>query len=195
MINLKKGQPINLKKELNVSDFRVGLCWDPADEYSPKADLDLSFVVLRNGKFIQDEDLVFYNNKFGVNGIVGSIDNRTGEGDADDEIGTVNVDKLDSNIDKIIVTASIYEADLRQQTFASIKNAYIYLADNKTGNKLCEYKLTKDASEFTIIEFAEIYKDENGHWNFKTGEDGFTTDTQDGKVVAANQITVINKYI
>lgn len=28
MINLKKGQPINLKKELNVSDFRVGLCWE-----------------------------------------------------------------------------------------------------------------------------------------------------------------------
>lgn len=85
-VNLSKGQRVSLDKSVTLA--RIGLGWD-TNRYDGGSDFDLDasvFLLGANGKVLRDEDFVFYNNLNGRNGaVVHTGDNRTGEGDGDDE--------------------------------------------------------------------------------------------------------------
>lgn len=191
LINLQKGQLLDLSKYDGLRKVRVGLGWDMANEDEPKADLDLSFFAFRNGKMQSPQDLVFFNNRFGVNGIQGSVDNRDGAGEGDDEVGIIELDKLSPDIDKILITASIFEPDKNGQTFKSIRNAKIRLVNDETKEELTRLLLTEDASTSVIVEFAILEK-VNGEWSFKNLSNCLTL-TADGKVETLE--TVLMKYM
>ena len=88
-IQLKKGQKIDLTKgNPGLKHIRLGLGWDTnmfdgGDDF----DLDVSlFMVGKSGKVEQDEDFIFYNNlKHPSEAVEHLGDNRTGDGDGDDE--------------------------------------------------------------------------------------------------------------
>jgi bacterial stress protein len=183
-LNLEKGGTLNLSKYNGLKKVRVGLSWDEAEKNNvndPDADLDLSFFVLRNNRIVNPNDVVFYDTvKRGikVNGVQGAVDNRTGAGDGDDEIGLVEFDKLDPDVNKILITASVYnEVGKEKQTFKRIRNAKIYLMNEETGEKLVETYLTEETSVYTIVEFVMLEK-VNGEWIFKSLIDGSTGDLE-----------------
>ncbi|MDP4156721.1 MAG: TerD family protein, partial [Bacillota bacterium] len=64
-INLSKGQRIDLTKtNPGLTKVIVGLGWD-TNKYSGGQDFDLdasAFLTDENGKVIQDNDFIFYNN-------------------------------------------------------------------------------------------------------------------------------------
>ncbi len=56
-----------------------------------------------------DEDFIFYNNLKHPSGAVEHLgDNRTGDGDGDDEEILVDFSKMPNTIEKIAVTVTIY---------------------------------------------------------------------------------------
>lgn len=94
-VNLSKGQRVSLDKSVTLA--RIGLGWD-TNKYDGGSDFDLDasvFLLGANGKVLRDEDFVFYNNLNGRNGaVVHTGDNRTGEGDGDDEAIIIDFTKI-----------------------------------------------------------------------------------------------------
>lgn len=178
MVNLSKGQRISLDKGMQYA--LVGLGWD-TNKYSGSADFDLDacvFLLGSNGKVLRDEDFVFYNNLNGRNGaVVHTGDNRTGEGEGDDEVILIDFSKIPDEISKIAITVTIHEADKRDQNFGMVNNAYIRLAsranaDDMTGTETLRFELTEEFSIETALVVCEIYK-KDGQWKFNAVGSGY----------------------
>ena len=127
-ISLSKGGNVSLSKEApGLKSLLVGLGWKPRTTDGAAFDLDVSvFIVGENGKVRTDGDFVFYNNKVGDNGSVEHLgDNRTGEGEGDDEAVKIDLSKVSADIKRLIFAVTIHEADSRAQNFGQVGDAYI----------------------------------------------------------------------
>lgn len=172
MINLVKGQRINMEKGLTlVTLVSVGLGWDPNEGTGYDFDLDASaFMLGSNGKIPKDEFFVFYNNQKSPDGSVESMGDNldakdTPEGE-DDETINVDLTKVDPQIQEIIFTATIYKAEERRQNFGQVRNSYIRIYDTTTNEEMARYDLDEDFSVETAVEFGRLYR-HNGEWKFE----------------------------
>ena len=175
-IQLKKGQKIDLTKgNPGLKHIRLGFGWDTnmfdgGDDF----DLDVSlFMVGKSGKVEQDEDFIFYNNlKHPSEAVEHLGDNRTGDGDGDDEEILVDFSKMPDRIEKIAVTVTIYEAKERRQNFGQVNNSYVRLVNSDNEEELLRYDLGEEFSIETAIVVCEIYR-HNGEWKFSAVGSGF----------------------
>lgn len=167
-LNLQKNQVLDLKKAVPaLEEVIVGAGWDVA-ETGAEFDLDIAaFLLNSNGKIQRvPDDVIFFNN-MQAQGIRLTDDNRTGEGDGDDERIIINLNQLPQHVEKIVFTVTIFEGALRRQTFGMINNSFIRLLDAKNNEKeLCIFNLKEESSVSTSVIFSELYK-ENGSWKFK----------------------------
>lgn len=164
MINLQKGQKI----ELGLEKVGVGLGWDPSGDGREDFDLDASaFLLDKSKKLPADEFFVFYNNLTSPDGAVASSgdDQTGGKSEDDDETLSIDLTKLDPRVEEILFTVTIHEAEARKQNFGQVRNAYIRLYDEKTGEEIARYDLEEDFSIETGLEFGRIYR-KNGIWKF-----------------------------
>jgi len=100
--------------------------------------------------------------------VIGSIDDTSGnesEG-GDDETINIDLSKVNSNISEIVLTATIYDYDRRGQNFGQVKNSYIRIFNEQTGEEIAKYDLDEDFSVETALEFGRLYK-RNGEWKFE----------------------------
>ncbi len=176
-INLSKGQKISLSKEVpGLSRIMVGLGWD-TNRYDGNADFDLdasAFLVGANGKCTCSGDFVFYNNLEHPSGAVKHMgDNRTGDGEGDDEQIFVDLSKIPANIEKIAVTVTIFDAEKRRQNFGQVSNAYCRMVNDDTGEEIIRYDLGEDFSIETAMVVGELYR-HNGEWKFNAIGSGFS---------------------
>ena len=175
-VNLKKGQKVDLTKtNPGLTKVIVGLGWD-TNRYDGGSDFDLdtaAFLLTSDGKVKNQEDFVFYGNLKHNSGSVEHLgDNRTGEGEGDDEQIIVDLSKVPQDIQKITFTATIYEAEERRQNFGQVSNSYIRIMDNSGNNELIHYDLGEDFSIETAIVVGELYRN-NGEWKFNAIGSGF----------------------
>lgn len=168
MINLEKGQRISMDKGLSL--VGVGLGWDPNEGTGYDFDLDASaFMLGENGRIPADEYFVFYNNQKSPDGSVESTgDDLTGGNSDGGDDETINVDltKVDSKIQEIVFTATIYKAEERKQNFGQVRNSYIRIYDAKTDTEIARYDLDEDFSIETAVEFGRLYR-RGGEWKFE----------------------------
>ena len=175
-INLSKGQKVDLTKgNAGLDSILVGLGWD-TNKYDGghEFDLDVSvFMTGDNGKVENETNFVFYNNpQDGAGSVIYSGDNRTGEGEGDDESVKVTLSKVPANVQKISFTVTIHEADARGQNFGQVSNAYIRIVDTAKNEELLRYDLGEDYSIETALVVAELYR-HNGEWKFAAVGSGF----------------------
>lgn len=153
----------------------VGLGWD-VNRYDGGYDFDLdasAFLLGANGKVQRDSDFVFYGNVADPSGSVKyGGDNKTGEGEGDDEQIFVNLQGIPANVEKVDFTVTIYEAAERRQNFGQVNNAYVRIVDEATGAELIRYDLEEDFSIETAVVVGEIYR-HNGEWKFNAIGSGF----------------------
>ncbi len=176
-VNLTKGQKIDLTKgNPGLTNLVVGLGWD-INRYDGGAAFDLdtcAFMLDESGKAPTDGEFIFYGNLAHASGAVQHLgDNTTGEGDGDDEQLKVDLSKVPANIAKIAFTATIYDAETRNQNFGQVSNAYIRVMDEATGTELIRYDLGEDFSIETALVVGEIYR-HNGEWKFNAIGGGFS---------------------
>ena len=173
---LSKGQKVDLTKgNPGLTKVLVGLGWD-VNKYDGGADFDLdaaAFLTKDNDKVASDEDFVFYNNLKHKSGAVEHMgDNRTGEGEGDDEEITIDLAKVPASVAKIAFTVTIDQAQERGQNFGQISNAYIRVVDVATNRELIRYDLGEDYSIETAVVVGELYR-HGSDWKFNAIGSGF----------------------
>ncbi len=188
-INLQKGQKISLSKDNmgNATNLRravVGLGWDAVKrggglfgfgtQQVENVDCDASALVLKGGRLVSEQDVVFYGNLHHRSGAVNHMgDNLTGDGDGDDEQITIDLDRVPAEYDRIVIVVNIYRAEAKKQDFGLIRNAFMRICDGNTGRELVRYNLSENYAGKTAMIFGELYR-HNGDWKMNAVGQGTT---------------------
>lgn len=173
-INLQKGQKIALTKDNpSLNKLLIGLGWD-TDRHSGGYDLDAAVFLLKgDNKVSSNQDVVFYGNLRHASGSVEHMgDNFTGGTGGDDEQIKVDLARVPESIERIAITVTIYDAEIRNQNFGQVSNAYIRIVDTATNTEILRYDLREDFSVEASIVVGEIYR-YKGEWKFNAVGSGF----------------------
>lgn len=174
-VSLSKGGNVSLAKaDPTMTKVLVGLGWDPRATDGQDFDLDASaFLLSSTGKVRGDNDFIFYNNlSDAAKSVVHTGDNRTGQGDGDDESLKIDLTKIPADVDKIAFTVTIHDAEARRQSFGQVGGAFIRLVNDVTGVEAARYDLSEDASTETAMIFGELYR-HGGEWKFRAVGQGY----------------------
>ncbi len=175
-IQLSKGQRIDLTKtDPSLQRIIIGLGWD-IKQFDGGQDYDLdasAFLLDASGKCRNESDFIFYNNLRSVEGsVIHTGDNRTGEGDGDDEQIKIDLSKVPHDVQKVAITVTIHDAEARHQNFGQVSNAFVRLVNEDTGAEVLRYDLGEDFSIETAVVFCEVYKHGND-WKFNAVGSGY----------------------
>ena len=205
-VSLKKGQGVSLSKsQFDLSQVTIGLGWDVAEKRlsfseffknlfsgnNEDYDLDvIAFLCDKNGKItnlgtvengkqtLDNGDIIFFNNMIHKTGNVWLTgDNRTGEGEGDDEQIILKLNALSNQYYKIVFIVQIYDGAQRKQHFGDVQNAFIRAVD-ANNIEMVRFDLST-SSEFVnkrSMIFAELNREANG-WQFKAIGNASESDT------------------
>lgn len=176
-VTLSKGGNVSLTKEApNLTAVSIGLGWDVRDTTGGDFDLDASAIGLdSNKKSVDDLFFVFYNNLRSPDGAIEHTgDNRTGEGEGDDESINIDLVALSPKVESIVFPVSIHDADSLGQNFGQVVNAFIRVVDRADNRELARFDLSEDASTETAMVFGELYR-RGQEWKFRAIGQGYAS--------------------
>jgi tellurium resistance protein TerD len=175
-VSLTKGGNVSLTKQApGLAAVVVGLGWDARTTDGKAFDLDASAIICNaDGQVLSDQHFVFFNNATSPEGAVQHTgDNKTGEGEGDDEQVKVNLSGLPAEAARVVFPVSIYESDTSGQSFGQVRNAFIRVVNQADNAELARYDLSEDASTETAMVFGELYR--NGEeWKFRAVGQGYS---------------------
>ncbi len=174
-VSLSKGGNISLSKSApSLKKILVGLGWESRVTTGIGFDLDAAaFMVSVTGKVRDDADFIFYNQLVSKCGSVEHTgDSRTGDGLGDDEALKIELDMVPELVQRIVVTVTIDDAEVRKQNFGQVSEAFIRIVNLDNDVEIARFDLTEDYSTETAMIFGEIYR-HNGDWKFKAVGQGF----------------------
>jgi tellurium resistance protein TerD len=174
-LTLSKGQNLSLSKtDPGLNNVLIGLGWDPRATDGAEFDLDASvFMLTPGGKTRSSGDFIFYNQKLSTCGAVEHTgDNRSGEGEGDDEAIKVDLGRLPAGVEKLAVTVTIHDAEARRQSFGQVGNAFIRIVNDVSGAEVVRYDLSEDYSTETAMVFGELYR-HGSEWKFRAVGQGY----------------------
>lgn len=153
-ISLSKGQTVSLAKNTGLAKVAMGLGWDAAKKsgffgrLSAPAEIDLDASVLVFDAHGAVLDTVWFRHLRGMNGsIVHSGDNRTGEGDGDDETINIDLAALDAKAVSLVFVVNSYTG----QTFNDVENASCRLIDLAKKEELVKFTLAEKGANTGVI--------------------------------------------
>jgi tellurium resistance protein TerZ len=171
-LTLSKNQSISLEKTAGggLTAISLGLGWDPVKPSgffgkllgSNEIDLDASCLVF-DGE-LKPVDLVWFRQLTSKDGsITHSGDNRTGEGDGDDETIHVDLQRLPANVAHLVFTVNSFTG----QNFEKVENAYCRVVDNSAtkGKELARFNLSEKGGHTGIV-MGSLTRASDG-WAFK----------------------------
>ncbi|WAT01865.1 TerD family protein [Rouxiella chamberiensis] len=191
MVSLTKNQTVSLSKQTSsLNHLQFGLGWDPLKKKGlfgglfgggkDSIDLDAGCVLLdKNGKTI--DTIWFRKLKSNCGSVVHLGDNLTGEGEGDDEVITVDLARLPTQVEYLAFTVNSF----RGQTFNEVDNAFCRVVDQASHSELARYKLTEQGSHTGII-IASLARN-GGSWDFTAhgkASSGRTIDDMNSDIVA-----------
>lgn len=168
---LRKGQKTTLDPQnRGLQSLKACFGWNIKDS---RCDMDASaFLVTNTGKVPGDEWFVFYGQTVSPDSSV-----QFGEDPSrkDREVISVNFQRLNNSIQKIIFVLTINEAFENNLNFSMIKDAYIRILNGATNQELVSYKLDEYYSNVTSMTIGELYI-HNGQWKFNPVGNGVHQD-------------------
>lgn len=127
-------------------------------------DLDVFALVLNSAhKITGGGDVVFFNNK-SAHGVTYPRDNRTGEGDDDEEL-IVDFAKVPADKHHIDVYVFINEAEKRKQNFGMIQGGVFQVTDADSNAVIQTYRLDQFKNE-TALMVGSLHRTGSG-WSFE----------------------------
>jgi tellurium resistance protein TerZ len=166
-INLQKGQKISLDKEAGVTLTKVimGLGWDVMKTKgifgigSKTQDVDLDASCIMFDEQGSQTDAVWFRQLKSKDGsVVHTGDNRTGEGDGDDEQIVVDLMAVPANVKSLVFTVNSFTG----QNFSQIENATCRIVNASNNNEVARFNLSALGSHNAQI-MAKIYR-HGGEW-------------------------------
>jgi tellurium resistance protein TerD len=176
-VTLAKGGNVSLSKEApNLTAVTIGLGWDVRSTTGGDFDLDASAIGLNtNKRSVNDQFFVFYNNLRSPDGAIEHTgDNRTGEGEGDDESIDIDLTALSPEVESIVFPVSIHDADALGQNFGQVVNAFIRVVNKADNRALARFDLSEDASTETAMVFGELYR-RGAEWKFRAIGQGYAS--------------------
>ena len=176
-VSLSKGGNVSLTKEApGMTRVTVGLGWDANTFTGSEFDLDAQAIMVGpDGKVPSDGFFVFFNQLKSPEGSVEHLgDNLTGAGEGDDEQINVDLAGVPTEVDKVVFTVAIYDADNRRQSFGQVRNAFIRVVNAESGTEVARYDLSEDASTETAMVFGELYRS-GSDWKFRAVGQGYAS--------------------
>lgn len=153
-ISLSKGQTVSLAKNTGLAKVAMGLGWDAAKKsgffgrLSAPAEIDLDASVLVFDAHGGVLDTVWFRQLRGMNGaIVHSGDNRTGEGDGDDETISIDLAALDAKAVSLVFVVNSFTG----QTFNDVENASCRLIDLAKKEELVKFVLSEKGANTGVV--------------------------------------------
>lgn len=163
---MKKGERLDIDKGLKRVKVFAG--WGFREGLD--ADLDLSAIFLGpDGKMWAENSLVFY-------GQTGKKPEEAPPGDPVYHKGDVraggeepewivaDLPRVDPKTHTILLAITSY-SDEEPIHFGRVRDATVYVVDEKSGKELCRYDLTEDMSGYTAVEVAALRRKGTG-WEF-----------------------------
>ncbi len=146
-MELRKGQKIPINENFLIIKF---------ERNAGAMDIDTAAFLLQNtGKVAGDEDFVFYGNPRHISGSV--IHNN------ENDSVEIDLTKIPRHIEKISITATIYEAEKRRLNFSKVSGANLRLI-NSDGVDIANFKPESFTIETAIV-LGEVYR-YKGAWKF-----------------------------
>ena len=164
-INLQKGQKISLDKEAGVTLTKIimGLGWDAVKSKgflgfggkAPDIDLDASCIMFdEQGK---QTDAAWFRQLESKDGsVVHTGDNRTGDGDGDDEQIIVDLAKVPANVKSLVFTVNSFTG----QNFSQIQNATCRIVNASNNQEVARFDLSGSGLHNAQI-MAKVYRHGN----------------------------------
>lgn len=174
-VSLRKGGNVSLTGNMPMlKSVKIGLGWEARETAGAEFDLDASlFMVASSGKVRSDHDFIFYGQLDSpCKSIHHTGDNRTGDGDGDDEELHVFLDKVPELVERLIVAVTIHDAENRGQNFGQVGEAFIRIVDLDTDTEIARFDLSEDYSTETAMVFGEVYR-RNDEWKFRAVGQGY----------------------
>lgn len=166
---VQKGQKVMLNPNAPVRSIKACFGWNTTN---PQCDVDVSaFLLGADGKVLGDSWFVFY-------GQTVSPDQSTefqAEDSTDCEIVSINLQKLNPNVQKIVFVLTINEAFENNLHFGMMKDAYVRILDGTTQAELVSFQMTDYYSNVISMMIGEIYL-HNGTWKFNAIGNGVAKD-------------------
>ncbi|MGL5506522.1 MAG: TerD family protein [Paraclostridium sp.] len=170
MINLTKGNAINLNKDVTgspVTNVHFTVQWDS------EVDMDIHAVVLKDGKGVNESDFIYFRNLVHSTGAVkhsGDIRNGKNVMGTDDEIITVNLNSLAQSMpdrDEVLFTLDIYDASAKGIDFGDVGTATCKVINADTNEELVSYRVDKDLLGEICAKVARFKKQADNTWTFE----------------------------
>ena len=166
-VSLEKGQKISLDKTAgsSLTQIKMGLGWDVAKSKgffgfgggSESIDLDASCLMFNEQN--QSVDAIWFAQLTSKDGSIRhSGDNRTGDGDGDDESITVDLNRIPANVKTLMFTVNSF----RGQSFEKVQNAYCRLVNAQNSQEVAKFNLSCQGAHTALI-VAKLYR-HNGEW-------------------------------
>ena len=156
-LTLSKNQSISLEKTAGsgLTAVSLGLGWDPVKPTGlfsrmlgggTAIDLDASCILLDSA--LAQVDLVGFRQLSSRDGAVRhSGDNLTGEGDGDDEVIQVDLQRLPSKVQHLVFTVNSF----RGQTFDKVENACCRVVDQSGQQELARFDLAEKGAHTGVV--------------------------------------------
>jgi len=167
-INLQKGQKISLSKEAGgagLTKIIMGLGWDAKKTKGffgmggkeQEIDLDASCVLFDEAK--NSLDAIYFGQLTSKDGSIQHTgDNRTGDGDGDDEQIVVDLSRVPANVKSIIFIVNSFTG----QNFSEIENAFCRVVNAANNQEIARYNLSCTGNHTGML-MAKVYL-HSGEW-------------------------------
>ena len=174
-VQLIKGGRFNLSQEVpNLKKLAIALGWQ-ANLTGKNCEIDASaFMLGADGRIPHEDYLVFYNNTKSLDGSVrqSATDNYSPRKGYINTLYGVDLSKMDTAIEQIVLIVTIHDAESVGMNFSKISNAFISLYDSQTKVELTRYELKETFTVETALEFGRLYK-KSGDWRFQAVGQGY----------------------
>lgn len=165
----RKGQKVTLEGVGRQSRLKVCLGWNVLNQ---QCDVDVSaFLLGGSGKVIGDDWFVFYGQEKSPDSSVCFYEDNG----PDREYITVDFNKLNPNVTKIVFVLTINEAFQKRLNFSMLKDAYIRILDGSTLAEHISFKMTDYYTNVSSMMIGEIYL-HNNNWKFNAVGNGVAKD-------------------
>ncbi|MFI9306854.1 TerD family protein [Streptomyces triculaminicus] len=156
-----------------IGTVEVALRWDPSAGGEPAHDLDIIAATYHaDDPYGEPAYLVHFDSRSPDGTITLNRDSRTGQGFGDDEVMTLELERLSSGYVRVVVGVAIQQRWGRR-TFAEVANTAVRISEGRTALRVDDFGSVADATAATVAEFA---RDSSGAWGFRGTVNGFDAD-------------------